>query len=237
MYPTAFGQMEEPPAVLEALAKLLPVAIVGAFLPTWTSHVIVLLATKRPIANGLAFVVGNMTFRLALGVTVLFIGRTPIVVQATESADAADGTLVLVGALLMLSLAYWLWRRPHKAEESLPGWMRALESVRPWMSFVYGFVLVAMPGVQYVYFASGLSVIAEVEDATKMLVLLAAFVVSLQVMLLAPTLIFARKRDRAEQTLLSLKAWLTSNGQKATAALIGLVGLVALYLGIRNLLG
>ena len=64
------------------LASLLPFAIAGAMVPSWTKYVIVLLGSKRPITNGLAFVAGNATFRLIFGVVALWL-------FAIEPIDAA----------------------------------------------------------------------------------------------------------------------------------------------------
>jgi len=52
--------------MLETLAQLMPFAIAGAFVPTWTSRVIIFLGTDRPLGTSIGYVVGNFTYRIIL---------------------------------------------------------------------------------------------------------------------------------------------------------------------------
>ena len=57
----------------KTIAQLMPFIVAGAFVPTWTSYVIILLGTERPIGNAGGYVAGNATWRLLLGFVAIFV--------------------------------------------------------------------------------------------------------------------------------------------------------------------
>lgn len=217
------------------LLQILPFAIAGAFVPTWTSRVIILLATERPVGNGLAFVAGNFTYRFLLGLAALYLLDIDSLRELTRTGSTRPLPL-FVAAVLLFSLAYWLWRQGATPTDELPGWMRALERIRPALSFGYGMALVAMPGVQYVYFVGALGVLATQTDEFLVRVIgLALFCAIVQLMLLVPVVAFVRYRESAQARLDAIKEWLGRNGNQVTAALLGLFGIYALVLGWLSL--
>lgn len=209
---------------------LLPFAIAGAFVPTWTSRVIILLASDRPVGNGLAFIFGNFTYRMLLGLVVLYIVGATNLQGLTESGSTPTSVFVAAAALLW-SLAFWLWRKGSNDTGELPGWLKALERVPPILSFAYGAFLVALPGVQYVYFLGGMNVLANARlSTTETLILLVIFCALLQAMLLVPVVAFALFKDTAESKLTAIKNWISRNGDRVTAGLLVLFGGYALIL-------
>ncbi len=214
------------------LLQLLPFALAGAFVPTWTSHVIILLATDRPVANGLAFVLGNFTFRMLLGLAVLYLMDATKFDRLTDSG-APNSTLMIVAAVTLWMLAFLLWRKGSRDNEELPGWMRAVERVPPALCFAYGMLLVALPGVQYVYFLGGVSVLGTASLSPPITVgLLALFSAFLQLMLLVPLGAFVFFRRQSTQGLARMKDWLAHHGNQVTAGLLLLFGVYALVIGV-----
>lgn len=57
----------------QTFAQLLPWVIAGAFLPTWTSYVTLVLGTDRPLTTASSYVLGNASWRFVLGFTTLFV--------------------------------------------------------------------------------------------------------------------------------------------------------------------
>lgn len=217
------------------LLHVLPFAIAGAFVPTWTSRVIILLATGRPVGNALAFIAGNFTYRFLLGLAGLYLLDLDSLRDLTHTSSTRPLPL-LVAAVLLFSLAFWLWRQGSAETDELPKWMSALERVRPGLSFGYGVVLVAMPGVQYVYFLGALGVLlTQTGEFLVRIVGLALFCAIVQLMLLVPVIAFVRRRDSAQARLDAIKVWLTHNGNRVTAGLLGLFGVYALVLGLLAL--
>jgi hypothetical protein len=217
------------------LLQVLPFAIAGAFVPTWTSRVIILLASERPVGNGLAFIAGNFTYRFLLGLAGLYLLDLDSLRDLTRTGSTHPIPL-LVAAALLFSLAFWLWRQGSEQTDELPKWMRALERVRPGLSFGYGIVLVAMPGVQYVYFLGAIGVLTtQTGEFLVRVIGLALFCAIVQLMLLVPVVAFVRNRDSAQTRLDAIKGWLTRNGNQVTAGLLGLFGVYALVLGVLAL--
>jgi uncharacterized membrane protein YkvI len=212
--------------------QIIPFMIAGAFVPTWTSRVIILLATRRPVVNGLAFVAGNFAYRFLLGLAVLYMADVTALQQWTRSGSTRPVTM-FIAALLLFSLAFWLFRQNAGHSDELPGWMKALERVHPALSFVYGVFLVALPGVQYVYFIGALGVLlTQTSEPAVQVVGLLIYCMFVQLMLLAPVVAFARYHDAAQPRLDVMKEWLTRYGNQVTAGLLCLFGVYALVLAV-----
>ncbi len=168
----------------QTFLQLLPFLIAGAFLPTWTSYVIILLGTDRPFGNAGGYVAGNATWRLILGFIAIF-------VTALAAPKARSNQLVmpiwfsLTLAAILLGIGIYLIRKKPKTEtQEIPKWLKELKRLPPWASFGYGMWSCMLPGAQWVYFLGGCAVIAtsglnEVEQFGMLLV----FIAGLEVML------------------------------------------------------
>ena len=210
------------------LAQLVPLALAGSFLPTWTTHVILLIVTTdRPLANSLSFVLGNFTYRMLLGVAVLFfLGTSEPLRRAVDRTtqlppamrEMAGFTLILAGVLLFAT-------RPRAAQDAPPRWLRAVESIPPWLSFTWGFLAVAAPGFQYIYFLGGVGLIYKSGlSPLGQLLALVGFSAFLELMLLTPIALYAVFRSRADAMLGSFKEWLARWGNV-------LIGGILLFFG------
>jgi hypothetical protein len=220
------------PHVIETAAAMLPFALAGAFLPTWTIFVIIFLGTTRPASNAAAFILGNATFRLGLGLFVLFV--TPVAVpELPQGAESSGLTGIVYGvaALLFALMAFGQFRHRNDPPRPMPGWVSSLERMPPIVAFGFGFITVAAPGIQYVYFLGGMSVLAGASlNTPETLVLLVLFVAFLEIMLVVPLGIFLLFRRRAEELLARFKNWIEVNNRATTAVILALL---ALYFGYR----
>lgn len=222
----------------ETLSGLLPFVAAGAFLPTWTRDVIILLGTGRPLLNASAYVAGNAAFRLGLGVAVLYGLDVSALTETSGRGSWSSSPWVLgLGAAALLGLASWLATRPPRATDELPKWLQAFERLNPAVSFLLGAAFVAAPGIQYVYFLGGMDAIAGsgVSDGAKLLLLL-AFVLSLQVMLVVPIVLYAVAGDRARRPLDSFKRWLGRYGARVGGLILGVFGAYLGWLTVLALL-
>jgi hypothetical protein len=205
----------------KVLAALLPFAIAGALVPSWTKYVVVLLSSKKPITNGLAFIVGNATFRLIFGVIALLVFQAEPVKKAVENPPGnQDSLYLIIPAILLVLLGVYLFRKKPKREDELPKWLKALEGVKPWMAFGAGFATVALPGIQYLYFLGGIGIMAKSGmTAGQVLFVLVIFITFLQLMLLSPVVIFRLGGKRAEESMARFKVWLGKNEFKVFAVI------------------
>lgn len=220
---------------MDILTALLPFAIAGSILPTWTLVVIALLGTQRPVANASAFVAGNAAFRLLLGLMVLLVIPLPESESFRLDSGTYDARLVLAFGVALFALALWIWSRsgdPRAGE-----WVERAERIRPRTSFVAGAVAVASPGVQYAYLLGGIAAILETGSTAEGVFALVLFVVTLQWMLALPIAIYVLFRERASRILANLKGFLRKRGNQLVAGVLGLAGSYVIVLGFVQLRG
>jgi hypothetical protein len=213
------------------LVRLLPFAVAGAMVPSWTKYVVILLGSKRPITNGLAFVLGNATFRLLFGIVALAlftVDRVDATIQ--DPPGNQDNLYLIVPAIALALLGIWLFRKKPKREDELPKWLKALEGIKPRLAFGAGFAMVALPGIQYVYFLGGIGVMHNSGMSwAQVLFVLVVFVAFLQLMLLSPVIVFRLGGERAERYMASFKVWLGKNEFKVFAVIfLGFAGFLFL---------
>lgn len=227
----------------EVVAGLLPLAIAGAIVPTWTSHVILLLGTKRPVLTSSMYVAGITAARIGLGIVVLFFTGTDTFDDLATSAsrDAAVGTstwLIVMGLLLLAPGLLLVLRKPKKeAGEGVPKWLATLEGFPPWAAFLWGVVNFLTPGVQYVYFLGGMTILASANmDQTDLFIWMLAFVAFLDIMLVTPIVLFVVYKEKAAPKLDALKGWLGRNGGRVAGGILAFFGAYLLLRGL-NIIG
>ncbi len=218
---------------METLAAIAPFAIAGSILPTWTIVVIALLGTARPVANASAFIAGNAVFRIALGVTVLFVVPLPDSDSFRLDSGVLDARVVLSIGVGLLALAGWVWTRTNDSAEKT--WVDRAERIGPGTAFIAGLVAVASPGVQYAYLLGGVAAILESGGGATGVLALVAFVVALQWMLALPIVIYLAFRERSEHVLSRMKGFLRRHGNRIVAAVLGVAGGYVAVLGITQL--
>lgn len=210
------------------IAALAPFALAGVVVPTWTNHVIILLGTRRPKTNALAFVLGNAAYRLLLGAAALLsISLKPGIAPQAGSGGAGLGVWGVAAGVLLALVGAFLFRKPPRASDELPGWLKALESIRPWMAFGAGFATMAAPGIQYVYFLGGMGVIPTSSLSTaERVVMTLGFTAFLELMLLSPLVIYILGGERSAAAVQSFKIWLGRNEYKVFGTILACVGLL-----------
>jgi hypothetical protein len=220
----------------QTIVKMLPFLLAGMVVPSWTKYVILLLATSRPKLNASAFVLGNATFRLLLGFFSLYVFQINYVDEQTSNPPGGESTWLIVPGLLLIGLAVYLFRRkPERETDELPGWLTKFSSINPWVAFLGGFIMVALPGVQYVYFLGGVGVIAKSSlDAVTSLILLILFVLCLELMLITPIVIFAATGERGEMWMQKAKVWIGKHESQVIGVVIFFFGGFLLFLGIQS---
>jgi hypothetical protein len=220
----------------ELIVEIAPFAIAGMIVPSWTKYVILLLFTGKPIRNAYAYVAGNAAFRLILGFVALYIAQVPAIEQTAQDPPGPTSAWLLIPGLLLWGFAVYLWRKPPADEEKVPGWLQVLDAVKPWHAFLGGFVMVALPGIQYVYFFGAVGVIAAAPyGPVGSFLLLIALIAFLELMLLTPIVIFSLSGERALETVGRIKDWLGRNEYKVGAAVLFLFGAYLVLSGIQSL--
>jgi len=218
----------------QTFAKMLPFIIAGMMVPSWTKYVIILLASGRPMVNSLAFILGNAVWRLILGVASIYFFSLKPVKETIDNPPGQESLYLLIPAIVLIVLGIYLFRKqPLQTDGELPGWLKALDRVKPWMAFFFGFATVAAPGIQYVYFLGGTGVLGSAQLAVpETTILLLVMIVMMELMLLTPVLIFKLGGTRAEEWMGDFKDWLGRNEFKVFAVIFFFIGLFLLAKGI-----
>jgi hypothetical protein len=221
------------------MASLLPIAIAGAVVPTWTAHVVLLLGTARPVLNASLYVLGITIARLAIGLIVILFTGTAAFESMTQAAQSGRGAVPSAwvagfGALLLATGVLLILRKPKPAEGSeLPKWMRTLEGFPPWAAFTWGFVNFLLPGVQYIYFLGGMAIIvAPGMSQTAEIAWTLFFVGFLDLMLITPIVLFASMHERIRPGLDRTKSWLGRNGARLAGGILAFFGVYLLLRGL-----
>ena len=223
----------------ETFAQLIPWIVAGAFLPTWTSYVILLLGTDRPIMTSSAYVLGNATWRLLLGFTTLFI-VSAAAPETQETGIVMPVTFAWILAALLIGMGFWLVIRKPKtdgvqSEEELPKWLRTLKRLPPWAAFGYAVYNCALPGAQWVYFLGGTAVIAASGlPAPEQFVLLVVFVALLETMLVTPIVIYYRRREKAKSTFDKLDVWLGKHASTVFGGILIMIGALFVFVALNG---
>ena len=209
--------------MLETIGQLIPIALAGAFLPTWTLFVIVFLGSSRPLVNAGSFVAGNGAFRLTLGAFVLF---GPVTVSVPRQVGALGAPLAAaafaLAALGLGTLAVREFARRGAPSAPLPAWLARIEGASPLAYAAFGAAMVAGPGIQWAYFLAGTNVIATSEaSAASQVALLVVFVLALEAMLLTPIIVYASAPERAATALGGMRSWLEHRQHAAASAILG----------------
>jgi len=112
--------------------------IAMALQPLPVLAVVVLLSAENGIGKAWAFVLGEFTVMLAIGVATvaLQLGTS----RAQASRPASFVTLGL-GIAIFGTGAWWAARLRRGNEASVPGWMAKLDRMQPWPAFVLGLFL------------------------------------------------------------------------------------------------
>lgn len=222
---------------MDSISAVVPFAIAGSILPTWTAIVIGLLGTERPLLNAGAFVFGNFMFRLGLGAAlILFSAALPDSGSLRLDSGNLHPFVPLGIGLALLGSGVLVWRRPPAPEGRTL--IDRVERIHPGIALVTGVAMVASPGVQYAYFVGGIAAITEsVSDTGTRLLMLAGFAAALQWMLIMPIAIYLVFRGTADRILSRTKTWLRANSQRLGGGVLIVVGAYLAVFALREIIG
>lgn len=213
----------------DAIGQMLSSAIGVAISPLPLIAVILLLATPRGRANGIAFTVGWMATLAVLGAAMLVIGG-----GAHSGGQPATWTYWLklaLGAVFAL-MAAKQWRdRPRPGHEARPpAWMAAIDKFTPGKAAGFSALL---SGANPKNLALTIGAAASISGATAgggaKAVALALFVVVASLCVLVPLAVYLLGGQKAAATLEGWKSWM---GEHNAAIMITvLTVLAAKYVG------
>lgn len=213
-----------------ALTEVLPLAVGIALTPLAVLAVLLILLSHGGLRTATTFLVGwTVTLTAVAGaIAVAGIGRHGFHGRGIHIAEVVIGALLVTVAVLE-----WRRRPPPGALEAPPAWMRHLDALRPARAFGLGALLAVNPKDLALTIAAGAKIAGL--DAPQAGVVLAVFVAISTVGVAVPIVVRAVMGDRAAPLLARARDGIERNGRAIGAAVVGIIGLVALFQGIRGL--
>ena len=221
----------------EAIGQVLPFGVGVGLSPVPIIAVVLMLATPRARANGLAFLIGWVVGLSLVGAIVLIVSGG---IDASEGGEPATWVswLKIILGLLLLALAVKQWRgRPRGDEEAtLPKWMTTIDSFGPPKALGFGVLLSgANPKNLLLTIGAAAAIAGTGIAADQETIALAIFILIGTIGVGAPVIMYFVLGERSRKLLDGLKSWMAANNTVIMAVLILVIGAKLLGDGISGL--
>jgi hypothetical protein len=212
--------------------QLLAAAVVGALSPAAALSTIMLLGSRRPVANTLACLAGWTVVLLALAGLLLALLHG----HAGATGKSAKAMVELVVGLVLLGagLRALVGGHQHPLQSpDTPQWMQRLEHVGPGAALVIGMVLIAVSPADLVAYFSAVQALVGDDDlsSTTRIVLWVVLVVCIDSCILIPLGVYVAMPRRADHLLDVGKRWLVAHQRAVAGGSAGVFGAVLLIEG------
>jgi hypothetical protein len=220
----------------DLILTLIPLGLFVALSPVPIVAVILLLGTRHPTVNALAFTAGWIAVIAAIGA----IGLATLSAQDFHHGTGASKGVAAFELAAGIALLWLALRRARSApaapsDDAKPRWMSRVEGLNPATALVAGaaFFLVNI-GHVIVAVAATVSILKAEVSVGQSIGALAVFALVSSLTLLLPVGLYAASPERASAVLDRCKAWL-SVPQNTVTAVIVLIGVLLVINGIRGL--
>jgi threonine/homoserine/homoserine lactone efflux protein len=221
----------------EAIGQILPLALVVALSPVPIIAIVLMLATPRARANGVAFMIGWLGGLTIVGVIVLLVSGA---IDASDDSEPATwvSILVLVLGLALVALAFKQWRgRPRGDEEkALPKWMTTIDSFTPPKALGFGALLSGVnPKNLMLTVAASAAIAGTGIDPAQETIALAIFILIGTLGVGAPVVMYLVLGERSRKLLDDVKSWMAANNTVIMAVISLVIGVKLVGDGIAGL--
>jgi len=193
---------------------------------------ILLLAGRRGVVNGLAYIAAWVVTLVAIVVATLTVtGGHPPAAKSAPGVGVAAGTVAIGLLLVAVGVRQHLRLRTNPPRKPPPKWMGRIDSMSPWAAAGLGFLL-----QPWALVAAGVASVAEADlSSAASVTYLVLFCVLSTSSLLAMEgyVIFAR--EDANRRLENLRQYLDTHRDRGIEILALVVGLVVVAKGIYEL--
>ena len=215
------------------LGELVPLALVVALSPlSIVPAVVLVLHTDHPRPTGLSFMAGWLVGLAAL--TTVFV-QVPHLIDGFGQGSPRWGPWVRIAiGVLLIAFAVGRWLTRNR-DSRPPAMLNRLSRITPVGAAVTGFVLTLInPKVVVMNAAAGL-IIGTAAAGVGVWIAVAFYTAVAGSTVIAPILAFAVAGERVDPQLDRVKNWMQREHAIITAAMLGIVGVLLCYTGIRAL--
>lgn len=217
-----------------AIGEILGNAVGVAVSPVPIIAVILMLLSRRAVANSLAFLAGWVVGLLGVGLIVVLLD---VAASDDDGSTAAGWVKVVIGVLfLALGVRQWTHRPRGDEEPAMPGWMASIGDFTAARSFGLAVILAAVnPKNLGLTIAAGATIGAAGLDGGQELVVLGVYVAVASVTVAAPVVLNLVLGERARAPLDATRSWLTTYDHVVMTVLFVVLGAKVLGDGIAVL--
>jgi hypothetical protein len=217
------------------LGALLPLAIAVTISPLPIVAEILLLLTKKPVANATAYLVGFVA-GVASVLTVLVVVANVINLSKSGPSKSAATIQLVLGIGLLVAAARRFRNRPQPGEVApTPNWMNGIATFTPPKSFGIGTAIGAANPKNIVVGVAAAAVISSPGlSVGQTVVSIAVYVAIAALGVAAPLAVVVCAGDRAQGILDSWKSWLGQNNATVMAVLFLVFAVVLIGKGVAG---
>lgn len=219
------------------VGEILPLAIVVAVSPINIVAAILLLFSKRPIANALSYLAGFM-----VGVAAILSGLTALAdaIGLDSDSDRSRGASALLLALglflLIVAIRKFAYRPGPEEHPKAPKWMQGIGDFNAGKALLVGLAVGALnPKNIAVALASSVVVASAELPAGQQIGVIAIYTLVVSLGVAAPIVAAAALGDRSEGVLTTWKDWLDRNNGTVMAVVYLFFGVILVGKGIAGL--
>jgi hypothetical protein len=218
------------------LGALLPLAIAVTVSPIPIIAEILLLFTKKPVANAVSYLAGFIVGVAAVLGILVVVANT---VNLTKSGQAKGAGIlqIILGIMLLVAAVRRFRSRPKDGEvASSPKWMDGIAGFTPPKSLGIGALIGAVnPKNIAVGIAAAVTISAASLSTTEAIVAVTVYVVIAALGVAAPLVVMVALGDKAQPILESWKTWLGQNNATVMAVLFLVFAVVLIGKGVSGI--
>ena len=221
----------------DVIGSILPLAVVVAISPINIVAAILLLFSKRPITNAMAYL-GGFLLGVAAVLSVLTVLADAIGLSAGSGRSKGASVLLLVlGALLIVVAIRKFARRPSSDEEpESPKWMQGIADFNASQSIMVGGSVGALnPKNIAVAFAAAVLLATAQLPGGQQVGVIAIYTVIASLGVAAPIVATAGLGDRSQTVLNPWKEWLSRNNATVMSVIYLVFGVILVGKGIAGI--
>lgn len=223
--------------MISLIGFLLPLGIGAAISPVSIAVCLMLLNTKKPLANAVAFLIGYSAVLVTIGTFSLVFFEGGGAEDAERPSDIKN-TIDAVFGIFFLVLALKSWLKAPDPNAPPPSWIAAISTIGVSKALLFGMVIMATNFSSLPLYLSGLKeiVTANIGIVDSILVL-TLFILLVEVGLLVPIAAYALAPHRSSAVLSATLRWLEKNNRVISIFIFVIFGILLFAKGITGFWG
>ena len=217
------------------LLRMLPFAL-GSIAPTMIGLVVIFLTSTRGLIKTCMFILGKYLFNVLLGLISLYL------VSQISSTILAGSSIVsaisfLIGGLVFLILAVGSFIGEDDPDAPPPKFMTILDKLGPVKLFGLGIgISIIQPRfIILVFEGASIIAVARLQPTENFISLLDLALLMVWPMLI-PLIVFLVMGKHRADAMRSMRTWLLRNQRMINVAVMGILGILMLFLGLTHFL-